>query len=260
RVVVIGNNAYTMGHSSDYYVWLHRIPLVPSDTDQNTYVQIHGLNLVCCDDQAFSYLVNSGQGMTWCQQFGGSDYCNFCDKNPTSSYCQSYTYADYLDFCTKNPSDSRCLPAGSQGGGDIPIQQGQQQGGQGGQQEENSTTSQQLTLEEEQFAYKKAQLEYDSQNREYIIIMLGIIGIIIALFSSIFGWKTFAVQLSRPKVIKKIEPDDVIEVLKENRKAARKILDNILTNPDLRPFAETFARESDKARKTLPLGFEEDNK
>lgn len=259
RVTVIGKSAYTMGASSDYYVRLNKIPLVSADTDQNTYIQIHGLNLVCCGDQAFSNMVNSGQGITWCQQFDGSDYCSFCDINPTSSYCQSYTYADYLDFCTKNPSDNRCLPAAFQGGDTQPIQQGHQQGRQGEQQEENST-SQQLLLEEEQFTYKKEQLEYNSQNNEYVTIMLGIIGIIIALFSSIFGWKVFGVQLSRPKVVKKVEPDDVIEVLKENKKAARRILDNIIRNPDLRPFAETFTQEFDKARKTFPLGFEDDTK
>jgi hypothetical protein len=58
RIVVIGNNAYTMGDASDSYAASHNIPLVGCPTNQSSYVKAHGLNLVCCDDQAMAILQN----------------------------------------------------------------------------------------------------------------------------------------------------------------------------------------------------------
>lgn len=65
RIVVIENNAYTMGDASDRYVASNLIPLVDGGTNQNTYVNAKGLHFVCCDDQAITMLeTSSNQGQT----------------------------------------------------------------------------------------------------------------------------------------------------------------------------------------------------
>ena len=65
RIVVIENNAYTMGDASDRYVASNLIPLIGGGTDQNTYVNAKGLHFVCCDDQAITMLETaSNQGQT----------------------------------------------------------------------------------------------------------------------------------------------------------------------------------------------------
>jgi len=56
RVVVIGNNAYTMGDASDNYVASNNISLVNGGTDQNTYVNSKSLHFLCCNDQAILIL------------------------------------------------------------------------------------------------------------------------------------------------------------------------------------------------------------
>ena len=65
RIVVIGNNAYTMGDASDNYVASNLIPLVDGGSDQNSYVNAKGLHFVCCDDQSIIVLeTSSNQGQT----------------------------------------------------------------------------------------------------------------------------------------------------------------------------------------------------
>ena len=59
RIVVIGNNAYTMGDASDNYVASNNVSLVGGGTDQNAYVNSKGLHLVCCGDQAITVLGTS---------------------------------------------------------------------------------------------------------------------------------------------------------------------------------------------------------
>ncbi len=59
RIVVIGNNAYTMGDASDSYVASNNISLVADGTDQNTYAASHNLHLVCCGDLAILALQNN---------------------------------------------------------------------------------------------------------------------------------------------------------------------------------------------------------
>ena len=82
------------------------------------------------------------------------------------------------------------------------------------------------------------QFQLDQDN----IIIIGVILCIVAFFSSIFGWKTLAVYLSRPRATKRIDPDDVVAVL-GNPKVAREITDRILSNTRLQPFSDNFVKE-----------------
>lgn len=59
RILVIGNNAYTMGDASDNYVASNKIPLVSDSSNQDTYITAHGLIRVCCNDQAIIVLRTS---------------------------------------------------------------------------------------------------------------------------------------------------------------------------------------------------------
>jgi hypothetical protein len=59
RILVIGNNAYTMGDSSDNYVASNNIPLVNGGTDQDTYVTQNFLHLSCCGDKSIAILETS---------------------------------------------------------------------------------------------------------------------------------------------------------------------------------------------------------
>lgn len=59
RILVIGNNAYTMGDASDNYVASNNIPLVDGGNDQDTYVTQNFLHLSCCGDKSIAILETS---------------------------------------------------------------------------------------------------------------------------------------------------------------------------------------------------------
>lgn len=102
--------------------------------------------------------------------------------------------------------------------------------------------------------------EVQDTNSSLVVWFLGIIGILVAFFSSIFGWKILGAFLTRPKVVKPLDPEDIVEVLRRNSKAAVRVQNLILHDPDLIPFSNNFVKEYESVRKALPRGFEEDNK